>query len=496
MQWRRASGAWLGAMILGSAACSGGGATSDGGMLAVGPTGLDGGGPRLPLQPPGQAADWTFYGPDAGGPNELFGASLDDGGNLWVAGGEEGLFLLPAGASRYRRFTLADGLRPFGYMPDGSDPPGEKYLKVISVSGAAAGTVFVGYAGKPPAAGAVDCEDNWDGANPDPAIYKSGDADRVTLAPGGLSVVHYDIFSGPGIVSAELRGREKLCHVLRIRYDRANQKVWFGANHGFAMCDANYAGPASCAWASSPSPPSGSGDPLSNEYGHAGCSGVLEHVHPAINGLGADGSCCNYLTGGYYGVALDPVTHDVWFGGQMRTTRFGFGSTGGDYYTAQSHTEDPGYAANRIDVWPDRVGEPNIPAPADRVDDVVSGAAAMSDGSLWLSSFAWGLAHLDASGRVTARLSSTSGLGADKFGAIAADPSDGSVWAGTRFGPGIVRLVVGAPALYGPMLFGDDLANEGVVDIQAAGTGASRKIVVTFPGDPTHAGAVGVYSGP
>src|SRR5438093_872932 len=82
-----------------------------------------------------------------------------------------------AGAARFERFTMADGLRPYGYMPDGSVPPGDKYLKVISVSGAWAGTVFAGYEGKPPGPGALGCEDNWDGPKPDPAIYKSGDAD-------------------------------------------------------------------------------------------------------------------------------------------------------------------------------------------------------------------------------------------------------------------------------------------------------------------------------
>src|SRR2546430_16323070 len=41
-------------------------------------------------------------------------------------------------------------------------------------------------------------------------LFRSGDADRVTLnANGTLSVVHYDIFSGPGVVSAEPEGREK-----------------------------------------------------------------------------------------------------------------------------------------------------------------------------------------------------------------------------------------------------------------------------------------------
>src|SRR5262249_6026269 len=115
---------------------------------------------------------WQFYGPQHGVPSNVYGVTADQGGNIWVAGGEPGLFVLRTGAATFQRFTMADGLRPYGYLPDGGTPPGEKYLKVLSVAGGPAGTVFAGYAGKPPAAGEVDCDGNWDGPNPDPNIYK------------------------------------------------------------------------------------------------------------------------------------------------------------------------------------------------------------------------------------------------------------------------------------------------------------------------------------
>jgi hypothetical protein len=451
---------------------------------------------------PTGAANWTFYGAEMGGPNQVLGASYDEGGNLWVAGGEQGLFLLRAGATRFQQLTMADGLRPYGYMPDGTVPPGDKYLNVISVSGAWAGTVFVGYRGKPPPAGAVDCESNWDGPNPDPSIYKSGDADKVTLNSNGngISVIHYDISSGPGLVRVEMRGREKLCHILRIRYDKANSRVWFGGNHGFAMGDANYQGTGSCQWESSINPPTPTTQtsPFTNEYGHYGCSGVLEHVHPAINGYLQNNttSCCQYLTEDYYGVSVDPVTKDVWFGGLIRTTKFHYGVTNGDYYTAESETEDPPYISNRIDVWPDQVEEPDYPMPDQRVDDAISGAAAMADGSVWVSSFVWGMAHIDSGGAVTARVTTSDGLAADKLSAIAADPLDQSVWAGSHYGFGISRLAGGAFTTYDHNLLGWPLANQGVVDIQSSGTGSSRVMVVSFSGDSQYAGAVGVYNGP
>jgi hypothetical protein len=454
----------------------------------------------LPVAVPANAPHWTFYTPQMGGPNTIYGASLDEGGNLWVAGGEEGLFVLRAGASRYQRFTMMDGLRPYGYMPDGSDPPGDKYLSVISVAGAWAGTAFVGYQGKAPGPGEIDCESNWDGPNPDPAIYKSGDADKVTLTAKGISVIHYDISSGPGLVPAELRGREKLCNIIRIRYDKTNDAVWFGGNHGFAMGSPEYPGPVNCQWDATNNPPvpTGTSDPWSNAYGHEGCNGVLEHVHPAINGYAANNttSCCVYLTDTYYGIAVDPVTNDVWFGGLIRTTKFHYGSTGKDYYTAESQTEDAPYIANRIDVWPDQVEEPQIPMPDQRVDDDVSGAAAMSDGSVWVSSFVYGLAHIDAGGSVTARVSSQDGLVADKIGALVADPLDGSVWAGAHWDGGISRLINGAFTQYDNNTFGWDLANQGIVDLQSSGTGFTRKIVVSWAGTATMGAAVGVYDGP
>src|SRR5262252_7640888 len=176
------------------------------------------------------ASGWQFFGTQHGGPQRVNGITSDPSGNLWVAGGAEGLFLLKPGDSRYHRYTMADGLRPYGYMPDGSDPPGEKHLNVLSVAGGPAGSVFVGYEGKPPAAGQNDCELNWYyPQGRDPSIYKSGDADRVTLQSSDrISVVHYDISTGPGLIADEPEGREKLCTILRIAYHPATNSVWFG----------------------------------------------------------------------------------------------------------------------------------------------------------------------------------------------------------------------------------------------------------------------------
>jgi hypothetical protein len=479
------SAAWAAAGCAGVLACSDGNARSA--LEAVGtqppvetPAGVppgagsspsDAGTAALPLPSVTfpSAAGWTFYGPAEGLPQRVLGVTTDEGGNLWVAGGEEGLFLLRPGEGRFRRFGLADGLHPYGYLPNGADAPGPHHLEVLSVAGAGAGTVLVGYAGKP------GCEHDWDGPSPDPSVYKSGDVDRVTLVGDALEVVHYDVFSGPGVVAAELRGREKLCSVFRIAVDRAAGRAWFGANHGFAMGDLRFGGAPAC-------------------NGQLGCAGVLEHVHPAVNAWG-DEARTQYilLTGDYRGVAVDPRTHDAWFAGATRTTRFTWGTHGGlsrpegAYWEAQVDTEATDW--NRLDVWPDAAAQPT---PSERKDDLAFDASLADDGSLWVASPAWGLAHLAPDGKV---------LGTVQGGLVSPHPSsvqvdvDGSVWAGARWGGGLSRLSSSGITRVDASVLGPELAALPVSGLHLQRTAGGRRLLVAFDGHGTHAGALGVYEG-
>jgi hypothetical protein len=436
-----------------------------------------------PELPPPSSADWTFYGMAQGGPRYVYGASADEGGNLWVAGGEEGLFVLEHGQSVFRRFTMADGLRPYGYMLDGSTPPGVKYLKVISVAGGPAGVAFVGYEGKQPDPGMPTCEDEWDqayyaGRTPDASVYKSGDADRVTLNGSGIDVVHYDLSTGPNRVAAEPRGREKLCNILRISYDSRTHSVWFGANHGFAWGSADFLG-YSCA--------SGTWDYF--------CAGVMEHVHPAINAWNADQTGAILLTDAYYGVSV-AENGDVWFGGANRTTRFRYGSNGNNYWQAQLESEASEYAWNRIDIWPDTVSEPEMPTRAQRVDDHVSGMAVMSDQTVWVGSFLRGLAQLSPSGQVLRTLSAELADGRGYVASVAGDPLDDSVWVGTAMGGGLSRVRGNWIAWYGSGVLPDEVLAQRVTDIQVERSGGTRRILVAFQGDESTPGSIGIYSGP
>jgi hypothetical protein len=421
-------------------------------------------------------------------------------------------------AGPFQQFTIADGLHPYGYMPDGSPAESNPSLSMtpaISITGGPGSSAYVGYQGKD------GCEDEWDSHQDqhqltNPSIYKSGDADRVVLNGSGINVAHYDIFSGPGMVSNELAGREKLCTIFRIVWQRGSKHrvddpndhgfVWFGGNHGYAMGFADYGGNPTC-------------------NGQRNCSGIQEHSHPAINDAKR-----RFLTGEYYGVAIDTVPHvdssgntfyDMWFGGKYRSTRFRFGETLGDFYTALNLTElyasspatardistdPPAQAAfwNRMDIWPDPRGERRDPAhgnwlsqepdrdnPADFVLDFVSGIAVTSGGTAWIGSSQNGIRIVDHDGRFLADANVV--LKTNAVGAIVKDPTDESIWVGyQRSGFGLTRIKQDGTVMhYAKDALGSMVDSE-VLDIQVQPATATtkRRILVAF-----RRGAVGIYGG-
>jgi hypothetical protein len=77
------------------------------------------------------------------------------------------------------------------------------------------------------------------------------------------------------------------------------------------------------------------------------------------------------------------------------------------------------------------------------------------------------------------------------LGAVVRDPGDSSVWIGYRWGSGVSRLMPdGSMQHYDWHVFGSQLANSAVRDIQIQGSGRSRKVLVAF-----EIGAVGAFSG-
>jgi hypothetical protein len=459
---------------------------------------------------PPSAKDWRFLGAAEGAPREVLGVTEDEGGNLWVAGGEDGLCLLRPGAATFRCYTMADGLKPWAPWK-GKDPaPEKRFLKVTAVTGGPAGTVWVGYEGRP------NCESEFykvPGEYEDPAIFKSGDADRVLLqGDGSLRVVHYDIHSVEHTVPG-YGHREKLCSVNRILWDKQRNSLWFASNHGLAWGEPDYEGGTEC---QDPAVRAANEwvyiykDAQGNETGRETrqrCKfGVMEHVHPAIAMSDDSTDESHRLAGDVWGVAVRP-DGDVWMGTHIRSSRFkimtnavGHVGTGApwNFEMARKQSEEKKYKANRIDLWPDAVAEPQVPTREQRKDDLVSDLVLMPDGTVWFSSFAWGLAKMNDAGQVTAYYLDGA---QDRFiSSLERDPRDGSLWIGHRWGRGLMRMHAEGSFVSHNSVLGN-LSGLPIWDIRTVGSGDDRKVLVAFAayrdsaGNIVHRGAVGIYTG-
>jgi hypothetical protein len=178
----------------------------------------------------------------------------------------------------------------------------------------------------------------------------------------------------------------------------------------------------------------------------------------------------------------------VLFGGANRSTRFLYGTTGGNYWRAQSMTEDSPYMSNRIDIWPDLVGEGGTPKPTERDDDNVSAMSVVGD-TVWVSSFTKGLARMNVNGGDVQYVT----LGEKALSAVEANTADGSVWVGARWLGIVYRLQGGGVKTYSCSEFGRRLCSSRIAQIKADG----NRILVAFLGsDENHVpGALGIYTG-
>ena len=435
------------ALLLG--ACSGAGThedpratppperADDGGSSPDG--GTDGGADAGEEIPPAELPElegWTFHGTQHGGPRTVHGVTSDSSGNIWVAGGSEGLFLLEPGATGYKRFTVADGLT--GYIDPGS-PEVIKGHDVISVAGGPANTVFVGYRG----VGIEETDPVW--------MLKSGDADKVVYDGAGLTVTHFDLASPPGLYDDYPDGREKVRNVLRILYDDRTGDLWFGCDHGVAMFQAR--------------------------GGH-----IWEHQHVLMMGYARSAAedpsaPAIEMSGDFWGIALDPAG-DVWTGGAHRLAKLNYASEGGQFWASYTPLEG-------IDVWPDPV--PNYGYPEQRLDDDVSELIA-DPGGVWIGSSSHGLARMTSTG-ISYVPGPPNGMVDPKVTALEVDPKDGSLWAGHLWG-GLTRIQDGAFTRYSMDVFTPDLYDSVVWDIQSDSLAGQRRILVAFS-----KGVIGVYTG-
>ena len=464
---------------------------------------------------------WTFLGQAEGAPSDVYGVSEDEGGNLWVAGGTEGLFLLRKGATRFERFGMEHGLQPYGLWK-GKVPVGEKVLDVRAVTGGPPGVVWVGYEGLP------NCESEFykdPGQPEDPNVFKSGDADRVELQPDGqLKVFHYDLHS-PAHTVPGYGHREKICSIHRIIWDKPRNSLWFGGNHGFSWGEANYQGGATCSdpavlaaneWVHMP--PDGG----TSEVRQRCTNGVMEHMHPTI---WSETASPYELTGNALGIAVKP-DGDVWVGTAIRTTLFRIMTAGRsrwmsdpydqkaaasgalpwNFEAARRLSADRNKWRNRIDVWPDLDAEPRkepgdsqpngLFSPEERRDDEVTGLVVMSDGTVWISSWHWGLAQLKEtvnSNVVTVERRLFEGTSDAHILSLGRDTYDESLWLGHEGGGGLSRLQADKLIRFDRVL--GDFGSSTVGNVQFVSSGEQRKVLVGFRKTGGRVGGVGIYTG-
>ncbi len=198
------------------------------------------------LVQPGKAR--FLSGPDGlGGP--VIDASPDEAGNIWAVS-PDALFVLRAGAAKFRRYTDADGLHVWSV--------------ITAVAGGGPNQGFVGLEGYESDFPDMDTMDE----------KLLGNAEKVTLNQDGtITTLHYDNIHAD--VSANYWETRSACRLLYVHDGPNAGHLFMGSNHGIT---------------------------------HIFHDGWGDHIHPEVvwepdNAL---------RIGLYYGLAIDPVTNGLW----------------------------------------------------------------------------------------------------------------------------------------------------------------------------------------
>lgn len=477
-------------------------------VAACGPGGASGDPAPAPAPAhPLVVGHWTYYGEGQGLSPDVHDVSADEGGNVYVAGGDA-LYAKGKGEESFHRFDaasagLTENCNDPRYMTAEAPPAPFRLCPVISVAGAAPGKVFVGLRGF-----GIEAELRNGAA----WAIRSGGADVVefdaTTATAHRSR-HVFVASPPHVVCGTngeafvtscdpptdpwwTHGRRLFRQVMRIvvNHDRASPMygdAWMGGNHAtFAALLANaqargYRDPAQ-GWGP--------------EWADA--SNVWEHVHPAITGIMDE-----FLVGETHALSIDPRSGQVWGSNGIRTafvTGYGADLSNPSWWMGPI-TFDPAAVetADRVrsfyDIWRD-AGDPW----SGPTNDWVRSVSHCLDGTLWVGSLTHGLARIDPSGALSHVPFPDASYGTS-VRAVACDPADASVWIGLGAG-GLVRLrdgafqrltVPGAPSF----------ASQPVENIQVdRWSGFPRVLYFAFgatrdaAGRVTRGGGVAAYGGP
>jgi hypothetical protein len=403
------------------------------------------------FQPPVNKDHWSFFGVSQGLSQDVWDVSADEGGAVYVAGGDA-LYAKERDDLRFLRFDAASGgltencyqVPPetdpgFEDAINGTshpDPPGPPILcPVISVAGAGPGRAAVGFKGL-----GTDEEHDADWAQ------DGGGMDLVLFDGTHLSRLrHVFIASPPHTVCVDgtresfadscpnpweyfwVVGRRKLRQVHRIvvNHDAGSPlygDIFMGGTHASISAllhDASARG----------YPDHTLGQPAK----WADARGTWEHDHPAFT----DEATGQFLTPTTHAIAIHPGSGIPWVSNGLRTAWLaGYGA---DLHSNRWWLE-PATSANPlwIDIWPDPGPASSPIDPLGPSYDDVQSLSFCDDGTLWVGSYSHGLAVSSGDGFSYLDLPDP-GLHGDSVSAVACDPSDQSVWIGLGWG-GVMRL--------------------------------------------------------
>lgn len=409
---------------------------------------------------PAKSGDWTFYGPGMGLSQDPEDVSADEGGNVYVAGGDalyvkrgpDESFLrfdasnagLTQNCNDQAEYTVATPSKPF-YM-----------CRIISVAGAAPGKAVLGF-------DMLDIQE-FDGHTWAEWPMKAGGADVVAFDPAAGTLTrerHVRTASPPHTICAWtspapgfygrvtscadptnywwVDGRRVFGRIVRIVVNHNKGPlygdVWMGALHGtfsalLANAEARGLVDRSAGWGP--------------EWADA--KDVWEHDHPVVSGPLPGQS---FVNGEGWALSIAP-DGTPWGSNEYRTTYIGGYPDLTILNNPNSPTQDSdfwmGMAPNYLDLWPD----PMVPNPADPTGqtmtmdyltaqaDHVRSMSHCPDGTLWIGSMTHGLVRRAPDGTLS-YLSLPDPALQDSVSAVACDPSDGSVWLGLGQAGGVMR---------------------------------------------------------
>lgn len=376
------------------------------------------------LSAPFERGGWTFYGPGQGLSADVQDVSADEGGNVYVAGGDA-LYVKRRADQAFLRFDASNA----GLTRNCNDrseffkeQPARPFTmcRILAVAGAAPGKAIIGFDSF-----SIEAQDGatW--------TFSAGGADVVQFDPAARTLArtrHVWPASPPHVICTKpvygrtstcdptdywwVAGRRMFTRIRRIvvNHDRSSPMygdAWMGGQHAtFAVLLENAAGRGLKDRTAGMGP----------EWADA--KDTWEHDHPNLES--PDGA---WINGEGWGLSIDPRDGKPWGSNEYRTTSMeGYG---------ESLANDDWWHGPAIDVWPDPPNTFFTDA-----DDNVRSISHCPDGTLWIGSLTHGLARLDPDGQVRY---TTLPDGAASVSAVACDPTDASVWIGLGAG-GVLRL--------------------------------------------------------